>query len=70
MPGPADRPGTPWPGRPVSHPEGRCAVWVADPGGADRPGAGLEPVARHAVEAPPERAGPTRRAVTIHRLLP
>lgn len=47
-----------------------CTVWVADPGRAYLPGAGLEPVARHAVETSLELEDRTRREVTIYRLLP
>jgi predicted nicotinamide N-methyase len=47
-----------------------CEVWVADPGRAYLPGAGLEPIARHAVPTSLELEDRTLREVTIYRLLP
>ncbi len=48
----------------------RCEVWVADPGRAYLPGAGLAPIARHAVPTSLELEDRTLREVTIYRLLP
>jgi predicted nicotinamide N-methyase len=47
-----------------------CEVWVADPGRAYLPGAGLEPIAKHAVPTSLELEDRTLREVTIYRLLP
>jgi len=48
----------------------RCEVFVADPGRAYLPGAGLAPVARHAVPTSLELEDRTTREVTIYRMLP
>jgi predicted nicotinamide N-methyase len=45
-------------------------VLLADPGRAYLPGAGLQPLARHAVPTTLELEDRMVREVTIHRLLP
>ena len=49
---------------------GEAEVWVADPGRAYLPGAGLEPIARHVVPTSLELEDRRQREVTIYRLLP
>jgi predicted nicotinamide N-methyase len=48
----------------------RCEVWVADPGRAYLPGAGLDALARHAVVTSRELEDRELREVTIYRLAP
>jgi predicted nicotinamide N-methyase len=48
----------------------QCEVWVADPGRAYLPGAGLAPIARHAVPTSLELEDRTLREVTIYTLAP
>ena len=49
---------------------GQAEVWLADPGRAYLPQAGLEPLSRHAVPTSLELEDRSERLVTIARLLP